>query len=167
VGPDGATTAVPELRGLDHLCRLLERPGTPLAALDLATDGRPTVVQSDLGPLADRQALAAYHHRLQALDGLMSEAEGDLPLLDRLTREREALLAEVGAATGIRGRPRTCGSTQERARVAVTKAISTAIHRITEADATTGAHLSATIHTGTYCSYEPDPAEPITWVLRG
>jgi len=37
--------------------------------------------------------------------------------------------------------------------------------RIAEGDPALGAHLDATIRTGTFCSYVPDPRAPIRWEL--
>jgi hypothetical protein len=168
IGPERAPVPVGPLRGFGYLQRLLAQPGTAVPALELASGGGATVLQSDLGPHADRHALAAYHSRLTEIDALLVRAENDADLgrLDRLHAEREALLAEVGAATGLGGRPRPTGSTGERARVAVTKAITSAIHRIAEADPRTGEHLVTTIRTGASCSYRPDPSDLIDWVLH-
>jgi hypothetical protein len=83
----------------------------------------------------------------------------------RLRLEREALLAEVSAATGLGGRPRRFSSTQERARVAVRKAIASALARIEARDAALARLLRDTVHTGTACRYDPDPGRPVTWLL--
>ena len=55
---------------------------------------------------------------------------------------------EVIAASGLGGRERATGSSRERARVAATKALTTAIDRIAAVDKTVGRHLQRTIHTG-------------------
>ena len=52
----------------------------------------------------------------------------------------------------------------ERARVAATKAITTAVARITACHPPLGAHLAATIRRGYRCSYTPDPAGAVRWV---
>jgi hypothetical protein len=62
--------------------------------------------------------------------------------------------------TGLGGRPRTTGSSQERARIAARKAISAAIDRIATVDETLARHLRARIHTGLTCSYDPNPPTP-------
>jgi hypothetical protein len=87
--------------------------------------------------------------------------------LDSLRAERGALLDELARATGLGGRTRTAGSSQERARVAVKKAISTATARIATIDGPLGRHLQTRIHTGLNCSYEPDPADDLDWDLDG
>lgn len=165
IGP-GAGAPVRGVRGFRYLQQLLDCPGTAVPAVDLATGGRPTVMQSTIGPVIDAQALAAYRSRLDALDSELSEAENwsDLGRAEVLREERAALLKQVSAAKGIRGRQRTTGSTNERARVAVTKAIGVATNRIAAVDADLGEHLRATVHTGAECCYRPD-AEPPVWIL--
>lgn len=171
VGRDGATSEIGGARGLHYLNHLLRRPGTDVSALDLAAAvaGHPGVSPSeaDTGEVLDGQALAAYRVRLRDIDAELEEAESwaDDARVARLRLEREALLAEVSAATGLGGRPRRFSSTQERARVAVRKAIASALERIEARDAALARLLRDTVHTGTACRYDPDPARPVTWLL--
>ena len=51
----------------------------------------------------------------------------------------------------------------ERARQRISKAIKAAIQRIAQHDVALGYHLSTAIRTGTFCSYNPDPTQPICW----
>ena len=169
IGPEGAAVPLRALRGFGYLRELLRRPGQPVAALDLAGAGAGAAVQSGLGDLLDARALKAYRQRLRDLDQELTEAEewSDIGRLDALHAERDALLDELARATGLGGRARTTGSSQERARVAVQKAISAATGRIAAIDGPLGRHLRARIHTGLSCSYEPDPADDLEWVLDG
>ena len=82
------------------------------------------------------------------------------------TVERAWLLDQLGAATGLAGRRRTTGSSDERARVAVRKAIVAALARIAETDPWLGRHLRDRVQTGTDCRYESDPDHPVRWVLQ-
>ena len=52
----------------------------------------------------------------------------------------------------------------ERARVAVTKRIKAAVHKITRHDAALGYHLATAVKTGFQCVYLPDPQRPRRWV---
>jgi hypothetical protein len=115
--------------------------------------------------MIDRQALAAYRQRLADIDTELAEAEQwiDAARLDRLRDERDALLGEVRAATGLGGRLRTTGGAAERARVAVRKAIAAAIDRIHGLDPYLGRLLTDTVHTGSSCRYDPDPTRPVDW----
>jgi hypothetical protein len=51
----------------------------------------------------------------------------------------------------------------ERARVNVTRAIRTAINRMTAVHPALGSYLARTITTGAFCAYTPDPQVPISW----
>ncbi|TDO51137.1 hypothetical protein EV651_11964 [Kribbella sp. VKM Ac-2571] len=157
------------LRGFEYLHRLLAQPGRPVSAIDLVTDGTATVIQPDTGPQLDRQAATAYRHRLSDLAAELAEVAdwADLARVESLTAEREALLAELTSAVGLTGRPRATGSTAERARVAATKAIATAIARIESVDPPLATHLRDAIRTGTTCSYRPRPSDHLTWQLSG
>lgn len=60
----------------------------------------------------------------------------------------------------------TAASARERARVNVTRAIRAALRRIEAHAPALAAHLEATIHTGAFCRYNPDPRAPIVWDVR-
>ena len=90
---------------------------------------------------------------------------GNLVRLEKLDAERDAPVDELAAATGLRGRPRFTGSSGERARIAIQKAIAAAIGRVASVDQALGRHLRTFIHTGRECRYEPDPDAPYTWIL--
>ena len=167
VGAEGAAVPLRALRGFGYLRELLRRPGQPVAALDLVGAGTGVAVQSGLGDLLDRQALKAYRQRLRDLEQELAEAEdwSDIGRLESVRAERDALLDELARATGLGGRARTTGSSQERARVAVKKALSAATERIASVDRPLADHLRTRIHTGLSCSYEPDPASGLDWIL--
>lgn len=59
--------------------------------------------------------------------------------------------------------PMPAHDARERARVNVTRAISTALARIAEHHPALARHLAATIRTGAFCSYTPDPRLPVRW----
>lgn len=166
VGHGGDEHPVPARRGFEHLHALVSRPRTDLTALDLA-GGATTVQQGGLGELADARALAAYRHRLQEIDGELDDADaaGDQARGEELAAERAALLAELRGATGLGGRPRTTGSTEERARVTVRKAVAAAIDAVHTVDPVLARHLTTYVRTGLHCRYEPDPDAPVEWRL--
>jgi hypothetical protein len=174
VGFDPATFALPDMKGLRYLSELLARPAAGIAAAELAAAaaghaGTTLTEQGDaVDPVADAQALAAYRGRLRALDEELDEARSwaDEGRATRLGLEREALLAELRKATGLGGRPRRFGSADERARVAVRKAIAAALAKVEERDPSCARLLRDTVRTGAYCRYDPDPARPVSWVLK-
>jgi len=160
-------TPVAGLRGFGYLRELVSRPDQQLSALDLVGSQGAVVEESGTGELADRQALAAYRQRLADLDAEIAEAEdwADAGRLSAAREERDALLDELGRVAGLGGRARTSGSSQERARVAVRKAISAAITRVETVDAALAHHLRTCIATGLTCTYQPEPGSSRTWVL--
>ena len=102
-------------------------------------------------------ARAAYRRRLTALDEDLAEAEqwNDTERASRLRAEKDFLVRELAAATGLGGRPRRLGAESERARLNVTRAIRSAIARIRDRAPAAAAHLDRAVRTGTRCSYNP------------
>ena len=177
-GPDAFRLR--DSKGMGHLARLLEVPGREIHALDLSrlessVDGSGPARSEDLaagrlgdsGLVLDAEAKAAYRQRLEDIRAELAEAEewNDPGRVDRLQAEERALMHELAGALGLGGRDRVVGSATERARVSVTRAIRAAMGRITDQSESLGKHLHATIRTGTFCSYTPDPRAPITWRL--
>lgn len=169
-----------DAKGLRYLRVLLGNPGREFHVLQLveAVDGstpawtRPVRVPEGAGaggdggePRLDARAKAAYRERLQALRLEAEEARRwhDDERAVRAEMEIEALAGELARAVGLGGRDRRAGVQAERARVNVTRAIRSAIDRIAELDRSLGHHLSSTVHTGTFCSYSPDPLRPPAW----
>lgn len=147
-------------RGLQHLSRLLARPNEPVHALELvrgvpsgqrsADPDAPTRAEADAGPVLDRAARTAYRRRLAELEQ-EDGADEDLLL------ERELLEAELRRATALHGRERRLSDPAERARIAVTKAIRSALSTVLAHDAEVGTHLVRCVQTGTFCRYCVEP----------
>ena len=93
-----------------------------------------------------------------------AQEAGDGERAARLEAEIDIIVGELSAAFGLGGRARKEGSSAERARQSVTKAIRDALRRIREEDPALGEHLTRAVRTGIYCTYDPDPAgAPPTW----
>ncbi|MGZ4707257.1 MAG: ATPase, partial [Acidimicrobiales bacterium] len=168
---EGSTIALPDLRGLHHLQALVARPGPDIDALELSdhASGHACVGvhQSDLGDLLDDTATAQYRRRLLDLAADIADAtsSADPARLERAEAERTALIDELAAATGLGGRRRRVGASDERARMAVRKAVVTALARIEQHDAELARLLRDATRTGTACRFDPDPARPVEWIL--
>jgi tetratricopeptide (TPR) repeat protein len=176
---DGDPFRVRDSKGMRHLAKLLASPGSEVHALELVDlrssgsvratlgDDLMSANLGDAGPLLDTTTKAAYRERLQDIRRELVEAEewNDPERVARLQVEERALVHELSAALGLGGRDRAAASASERARVSVTRAIRSALDRIGRQDPTLGDHFEATIRTGTFCSYVPDPRIPITWRL--
>jgi tetratricopeptide (TPR) repeat protein len=161
-GPEHARLR--DSRGLHYLRALLVAPGSDIPALDLVAGG-PGLAPSDIGPLLDAAARNTYRHRIRQLDDELAAADrtGDSTAADKAHRERQALISELGRATGLAGRPRRATADAERARINVTRTLRAAIDRITVAAPVAGAHLNSSIRTGTVCRYQPAPGGPDRW----
>ena len=174
---EGHTVRVRDLKGMHYLARLLADPGREFHVLDLvaAETGSVSQVDStqavgdlsrsvlgDAGEILDARAKDAYRRRLAEIedDSEQARATGDAERTAQADAERDFLVRELSLAVGLGGRDRRAGSTSERARVAVTRAIRQAMTRINEHHPPLGEHLNRTIRTGTYCGYFPDPRVP-------
>ena len=148
------TVRMRDSKGLRDLSVLLARPGEQTHVSELT--GAAGLPRSDSGPVADRRALAAYRERLRQIDADLGSADAGSAEAGTLNHEREALLAELSATTGLGGRRRAAGSSTERMRKAVAYRIRHAVARVTDVHPELGRHLRASVHTGTWCSYSPE-----------
>ena len=151
--------SLPHAKGLSDLAVLLQRPGRPVSALELA-GGIAAAGRSDT--IVDLQALSAYRTRLADLDSELGRAgdDADLGRIEMLEHEREQVLAEIRHSTGIDGRLRpNANDPAERARKAVSARIRDTIRRIGTVAPALALHLDRSIHTGLECSYEPPPED--------
>jgi hypothetical protein len=183
---EGAQFTLRDTKGLQYLARLLAAPGVEFHVLDLASEGGVptksvdaataraagaelgTTGLGDAGEALDSYAREEYRSRIRELDAEIAEAESwnDPERLARLQSEREFVIDELSAAVGLGGRSRPSASASERARLNVGKTIRSAIDRIDTHNPALGRHLSRAVHTGSFCSYMPDPALNITWTVR-
>ena len=177
----GKETRLRDIKGLRYIARLLKAPGREVHVLDLAatveggvpssrrTPGKEEELTAeglgDAGDVLDTKAKAAYTRRIEELREDVEEAEGfnDPERAARAQDELDALVAQLAAAVGLGGRNRKAASQSERIRINITKAIKEGLRRIEEHHGPLGEHLRAAIHTGSYCSYLPDPRLHINW----
>jgi hypothetical protein len=166
----GRTVRMRDAKGLRDLAVLLAAPGRPVAAAELvAAAAGQAAVPADLrlgaDEVLDDRARAELRARLVDLEEEIEEAERwhDPERAARAVVERDALVAELAAATGLGGRARRLGDQSERARKTVTARIRDVLDRVERLHPALGAHLRASVTTGTFCSYSP-PA-PTAWEL--
>jgi hypothetical protein len=184
---DGKLVLMKDSKGLRQIALLLAKPGQELHATDLeALVGGPAEAPAatpsnrvahgelelradsgDAGALLDAEAKAAYKARLDELQEEIDEAEdfNDPVRAERAREERDFLIRELARAVGLGGRDRKASSHAERARLNATRAIRSAMTHLTREHPALGQHLAATIRTGRYCSYTPDPRSPVNWQL--
>lgn len=153
---DGRRVCLQDVKGLHHLAALFARPGTPIAAVELAGGA------SGGGRGGSDAALVAQRERAMDLRDELAEARAfnDPERIMRARAQLEALaavVAESDVSTSAAG---------ERARINVTRAIKAAVRRIAEHEPELGHLLRATVRTGMSCMYEPDPGVPLEWEIQ-
>lgn len=159
------TVVVDHSIGMLHLAVLLANPNVEIPALDLAAgvaafgnlgnpDGRSGLSAQ---PILDRVASRQYRQRLSQLSAEIEglAARGETERIARAHAERDWIMGELAAGTGLGGRARRVPDSAEHARLAVGKAIRRAIARINDGDPLTGEHLRRRVHTGMRCWYLP------------
>lgn len=169
LGFAGRTVHVPDAKGLRDLHFLLNQPGRDVPAVELLDPqgGAVVVAARRMGgdPILDEEAKAQYRRRLAQLDEEIDRVteRGDDRRAIEYDRERQALLDELRTAAGLAGRSRRLGDEAERARKTVTARIRDTLRKLDEHQPDLGAHLRATVSTGTTCRYQPD--QEIDWKL--
>jgi tetratricopeptide (TPR) repeat protein len=152
--------------GLTQLAKILAAAPREIASVELTgqEDMRPA---ADLGPLLDATAKRAYRRRLNELQSEIDDADdcADIERAGRARLELDALIAELRRAVGLGGRDRPNASGAERARVNVARTVRRAIASVSGVLPDLGAHLDVSVRTGRFCSYAPDPAAALAWVV--
>jgi hypothetical protein len=157
----GRAAQLRDAKGMHDLAALIRRPGRDVAVHELVGAG-----PGNSGvELADPTSVASYRQRLVEVAEDLAEAEAmhDLVRAERAAAERDALVDELAAVTGLGGRARRAGSDAERMRKAVGNRIRQALARIEAAHPELGRHLRLSVRTGTFCRYEPDAK--VRWEL--
>jgi tetratricopeptide (TPR) repeat protein len=179
IGYKAPTFRLKDRIGLRYLAVLLGNSGRDFLATDLASvvhggddesavrNGRPCPALGGGEPYFDEQARREYGRRLRDLGATFEEAQAfnDVERASRAQAEIDSLAEELARGIGLGRRIRASGSPIERARVNVTHAIKAALQAIAANDAALGRYLAATIKTGSFCCYSPDPQDAVAWKL--
>ena len=172
----GKVVRMRDAKGLGYLARLLRHPHREFHVLellggdarrgnDVAREDGLVAATADAGVVLDEPAKHAYRERIAELEAEIEQARrwNDPERTARVEGELDALTRELAGALGLGGRDRRAASESERARVSVTKALRGAVRRLEDHHPELGRHLSLAVHTGTFCTYDPDPRAPVTW----
>ncbi|HVT77271.1 MAG TPA: AAA family ATPase [Acidimicrobiales bacterium] len=164
----GQIATVRDSKGVRDLAALLTSPGAAIHVRELvAADSDGVLAVAARGDdVLDPRAIAEYRRRLDELHRELEAADrhDDVDRSAKLSEEREFLLAELGSSTGLGGRQRRMGDDVDRARKAVRARVRDAIARIEAVHPALGRHLTRSVRTGTFCSY--DPETPVSWRVR-
>jgi tetratricopeptide (TPR) repeat protein len=182
----GSSLRLKDRKGLRCIAYLLRYPGQEFAAQDLVSatqlgcNGSATTGETagelhhsiyigrdlgDAGVALDAMAREQNKHRLEDLREQLELAEqcNDLGRVAKTRYEIEFINDQMAALVGLHGRDRKSAAHAERARVAATKSIKSALNLIREADAELARHLALSIKTGYFCGYLPN--SPVNWRL--
>ena len=182
----GSSLMLKDRKGLRCVAYLLRHPGQEFPAQELVSAAQPagngctatyeladslnqvdTIARNlgDNGAALDATAKAQYRHRLDDLreELELAERRNDLGQAARTRFEIEFITDQLTASIGLHGRDRKIASHAERARVAATKSIKSALNQIREADTELARHLALSIKTGYFCGYLPK--SPVNWRL--
>lgn len=156
---EGRSVYLTEVKGFYDLCTLLCNPEKQFHCSELAGGGITATSES----VFDERARRSYQKRISELQEEIqwSEKNNDLQRSSSLQQEYDEIVDHLTSALGIGRKTRKAGDPLERVRSAVTWRIRNAIQKIEKANPSLGKHLSNSIRTGLFCSYNPD--RPIHW----
>jgi tetratricopeptide (TPR) repeat protein len=171
---EGRTTHFRHMLGLAHLARLLAEPDREIHVGELVGSAYGRERESgpagdtppgDAGSHLDARARADYEARLRDAREELDVAErlNDRGRRERLAAEVELLASELARGYGLGGRERRAGSAQERARLAVSRAIKYAIDKLEAHDPALAEHLRRSVRTGAFCVYAPASRDRVSW----
>ena len=154
-------------KGFAYLHLLVQRPGVPVSAAQLAclvARNPQRFALSDGGERLDREALSAYEARYRELNEELEEARAnsDPGAEGRLRSEMAALLEELRRARALGGRIRRDADDRNKVRMAVGAAVRRAVKEIARYDTRLAEHLSTPrLRCGWNLCYTPCPA--VSW----
>ncbi|WP_432875155.1 ATP-binding protein [Kribbella sp. CA-245084] len=160
---DGVHVQLPDSKGLRDLAVLIGAQGNEVHVSALVGS---EIVHTGRDLILDETARAQYKARLAALAEQLDQADayGDAARAEKLSAERDALVHELSAATGLGGRARRLSDETERARKTVSARVHDTLTKLDQTHPALAAHLRASTQLGTTCTYSP--THPTTWRLR-
>ena len=173
---DEAAFTMKNTKGMAYICLLLQSPDRPINALELSSAVGRTVPQRQLSAeelaglsksdgagerVLEQDTLKRYRTLIKDLDGEIMQAEkaNDLGTLEILRGESDALSEQIRHDAGLSGRIRNFSNPSERARKAVSNAITAALKNIGRHNAKMKEHFHDRIDCGNSFCYRGDGAE--------
>jgi len=166
-----------------YLYELLKSPKKKISALELCQivnkttqqDTRPETPKNDASKskkamsyeesfaVLDKESIKNYEKNLNQLDASLETAKknNDLAEQERLQGERDTVIGQLKANTGIGGKLRKFGGDAKKAKDTVSKAISRAKNDIKHHNEKLFQHLENSVRLSNDCSYNPEPS--IDW----
>lgn len=148
------------LAGLGYMAEVLRAPGKAIEALALAGspgDGKAPVPADGTIEMADEQAIRAVRTALREREEELARVpKNDWNRRGSLTEQIEKLQQYLQENQGLGGRPRKVTGPAEKARKAVSAAVTRALAEIQAHHSELAAHLKSSIELGTTLIYHPD-----------
>ena len=186
LGYGSTSFSLKDIKGLGYIQRLIQHPGEEFHSLDLLSGpggnavaelesaDKPSLLSDatvsvgglgDAGEMLDARAKQEYQRRLVDLREELNDLRerGDESHAAQVESEIDFLHREIARAVGLGGRDRRAGSAAERARLNVTRAIKSALQKISEHNGQLGELLDRSIRTGSFSCYLANPRAPISW----
>ena len=186
IGFGDASFSLKDIKGLGYVHRLLQHPGEEFHSLDLLNGpGAPAAEEldsaekaallgsatvsvgglGDAGEMLDAKAKQEYQRKIVELRERLEDLRerGEEERAAQVESEMDFLLREIARAVGLGGRGRRAGSAAERARLNITRAIKSALQKISERNRQLGELLDRSIRTGSFSCYLASTQTPIAW----
>lgn len=151
-----------EVKGLHDIARLLENPEKQFHCTALLGSG--LSVSKEF--VFDERAKKNYQKKLVELQEEIKwcEDNNDLTRTSTLQKEYDEIVDHLSSSLGLGGKARKVQDPIDKARSAITWRIRNAIQKIEKENPELGKHLSLSIKTGIFCSYNPE--KPIQWIIN-
>lgn len=149
------TVFLKDAKGFHDILKLITEPRKEFHCMELMGS---SIDQKNVTSVIDDKAKNQYQKKIKQLLIDIEDAKElqNFDLLSKLQEEYDSLVEHLSQSLGINNKPREIGSSVEKARSAVTWRIRSAIKKINVVHPSLGKHLSKSISTGTFCSYNPE-----------
>ena len=157
---EGKLIRATEVKGFCDLIKLLKNPEKQFHCTELMGSGVDMKAES----VFDEKAKRSYQKKILEIQEEIrwSENNNDLERTTTLHKEYDEIVEHLTSSLGIKGRIRKSHDTLDKTRSAVTWRIRNAIQKIEKNHPILGKHLSMSVKTGLFCSYNPE--KPIQWI---
>lgn len=160
---EGKTVLMTEVKGLYDLATMLSNPQKQFHCAELMG----SFLETSGEPVFDEKAKKSYQKKILELQEEIrwSENNNDLQRTANLHKEYDDIVDHLSASLGLKGKARKANDVLDKARSAVTWRIRNAIQKIEKVHPLLAKHLSTSVKTGLFCSYNPERA--VKWVTTG
>ena len=118
--------------------------------------------------LVDNKSISQLKERLEDITEELKDAEKfhDIGRINDLKEEQAQILNYLNSSLGLYGKSRKAVRDHDRARISIQKAISKSLQNLSKMNLSLEIYLRNRINTGTFCSYNPDPDNPISFKVK-